>query len=202
MGWQTIAGTTQANAGASGIKEFSASAPLAASELNRDFQDVQNPVAYGLASGVLVGGICTASGLTVTVPDGTIYYARACWLANGAQVYNVPDDATTYLWGCADGVVRQASAPSPPYGWDFRTACLLCKVTAASGNAVVDNSVQWKARRTDGAHMVQETAGVYPVADYVPDGSALMVPDRGQIHIIDSMTVYGGLSVYGKARVA
>lgn len=201
MAWQTISGTAQASVGASGLKEFAANAPLFASELNRDFQDVQAPALYALASGVLAGGVCTASGLTVTVPAGTLYYARAVWLSDSAMHYTVPDGATTYLWGCADGIVRMTSTLAPPGGWNYRTACLLCRATTSGGIAVADNSVQWLARQITAGHQVQETAGVYPLADYVADGSALSVPDRTQMQIMDSLTVYGALAVYGKARV-
>lgn len=201
MGWKTISGTIAANAGASGLIEWSAGDGLAASDINANHADGQTPVMYGMPTGVLSGGICTADALVVTVPIGTHYLARNVWYSDGNATVSVPDEATTYIWGCADGELRTTANTTPPTGYDERTACILCRVVATSGVATVDLSVQQRARRTIG-HQVFEGSGAWaPTPDVIASGGVAHVPDGHQISLMDSLTVYGDLTAYGKAAV-
>lgn len=150
---------------------------------------------------MLAGGACTADGLVITVPSGTHYLARNVWYADGNAVVSVPDEATTYIWGCADGETRITSSTTPPTGYDERTACILCRVVATSGVATVDLSVQQRARRTIG-HQVFEGSGAWaPTPDVIASGGVAHVPDGHQIRLMDALTVYGELVVFGKAAV-
>lgn len=145
MAWTTAGGATPAEVGASGVREWSDGDPLYAAELVRALKDDQGAGLWGLLSGVLEGGVCTGSGLTVTVPSGTRYLARVVWGTDTDAAVAVSDAATTYLWGCSDGVVRMTTGATPPTGFDGRSACILCKAVASGGTATVDLSVQQRA---------------------------------------------------------
>lgn len=201
MGWKTTSGTLAANAGASGLVEWSAGDGLAASDLNANHADGQTPAIYGLPSGILAGGACSADALAVTIPSGTYYLARNVWYADGNAVVNVSDEATTYIWGCADGELRTTSSATPPTGYDERTACILCRAVATGGAASVDLSVQQHARRTIG-HAVYEGSGAWSATpDVIASGAVAVVPDAHQIRLMDTLTALGTLVVYGKAVV-
>lgn len=201
MGWKTISGTIAANAGASGLIEWSAGDGLAASDINANYADGQAPFMYGLPSGVLSGGACTAVGLVVTVPTATHYLARNVWYADGNAVVSVSDEATTYIWGCADGELRTTANTTPPTGYDERTSCILCRVVATGGVAAVDMSVQQRARHTVG-HQVFEGSGSWaPTPDVIVRGAVAHVPDGHQMQLMDALTVYGELVTYGTMHV-
>lgn len=201
MAWKTLGGTAAGAAGASGLVEWVAGDSLEHDVLNANMGDVQTPAQYGMPSGVLAGGVCTAAALAVTVPSGTTYYARNIWAADGNAVVSVTDESTTYIWGCADGVLRSTSSATPPSGWDERTACILCRAVATGGVATVDLSVQQRARRTVG-HQVFEGSGAWaPTPDVIVSGGVAHVPDGHQIRLMDALTVYGELVVFGKAAV-
>lgn len=201
MGWKTISGTIAANAGASGLIEWSAGDGLAASDINANHADGQTPVMYGMPTGVLSGGICTADALVVTVPIGTHYLARNVWYSDGNATVSVSDEATTYIWGCADGELRTTANTTPPTGYDERTSCILCRVVATGGVAAVDMSVQQRARHTVG-HQVFEGSGSWaPTPDVIGPGGIAHVPDGHQLALMDNLTCYGELTVYGMLRV-
>jgi len=201
MGWETISETAAASVGASGLVEWSAGDSLSADDLNNNLADVQGVTLWGMPSGVLAGGACTAAFLVVTVPDGTRYLARNIWCANGNQTISVTDESTTYVWGCADGVLRITSSSTPPVGWDDRTACILCRAVATGGTATVDLSVQQRARLAIG-HQVFEGSGIWaPTPDVIGANGIAHVPDANQISLFDALTVLGELTVYGMCRV-
>jgi hypothetical protein len=114
----------------------------------------------------------------------------------------VTDDATTYLWLCSDGETRITTTTTPPTSYDERTACILCRVVAASGTATVDLSVQQRARAASTGRYVSEGAGLWAgVPDTIPDACWAEVGDARQLAIMDALTVYGTLRVMGKARI-
>lgn len=199
--WETLTGMPADQVGAEGLTLFQSGQPLPALALNRDFGEVQHPTAYALATGVIAGGQCTATGLTVLVPAGTMYYARVIWWTPDGTSYVVPDGVTRYFWGCADGVVRVIPGSGPPDGWDHRSACLLCRVVSSGGQATIDLSVQWRARLAQTNNVVQEVPGCYPVCDRIPDGASLRIPDNSQIQWMDSLSIYGSLEIRGKGRI-
>lgn len=150
---------TAASAGANGTKSITG-APTTA-DFDNNFAAVQEPALYGLLPGVLAGGVCTAAALVVTVPVGTRYFARGVWeVVTAANTINVPDAATTYVWGTSAGTLAtSAAAGTAPAGFTRQTACLLTKAVAAAGAATVDNSVQHKARTVDATARIVTEGG-------------------------------------------
>ena len=202
MAWQTINGTTAATAGTSGLKEFASGDTIGATDLLRDMKDPQDAHSYGHVVGVLSGGVCTASGLTVTIPSGTLVLCRSVWQASGAQTQAVTDNATSYVWLCADGETRITSSTTPPASYDERTAAILCRTVAASGTAVVDLSVQQRARSSTTTRFVGEGSAWFAgTADTIPDGGWAECPDGTQVRLMDYLTVTGTLRVSGKVKV-
>lgn len=201
MPWQTVNGTTAANAGTSGLKEFAAGDTIGATELLRDMRDPQDALVYQTAPGVMYGGACTVAGLTVTIPSGTLVFCRSVWYANGAMTQVVTDDATTYVWLCSDGETRITANTTPPATYDARSACILCRCVASSGTAVVDLSVQERAAYSAGRYVGGGTGAFSAVPDVIPDSGYGVVADERQMHIMDDLTVYGELIVHGKLRV-
>lgn len=201
MPWQTLNGTTAANAGTSGLKEFASGDAIGATELLRDMKDPQDALVYQTAPGVLYGGVCTCSALTVTIPTGTLVFCRSVWHANGAMTQVVTDDATTYVWLCSDGETRITANTTPPTSYDTRSACILCRVVAASGTGVVDLSVQERARYSTGRYVGEATGVFAATPDVIPDSGRAEVPDASQVAIMDRLTVYGTMRVLGKVRI-
>ena len=116
-----------------------------------------------MLSGVLSGGVCTETALNVEVPANTIFVAGAVVWKNAAmETCGVPDDDTSYVWGCADGQLRYSDAiGTQPPGFTGSLSCLLCEAVAASGVLTINNAVQWKARTADHTnHFTQEGGGV------------------------------------------
>jgi hypothetical protein len=135
--------------GLSGLTEFAGGATPTIAEWNANFQDPQETACYALLAGILAGGVCTDTGLTVVVPNGTVYFARQVWLLDASLSVSVPDDAVTYLWCTSDGDVVLEPTTGIPAGYDGTTACLLCKATASTGVVTIDNTVQHKGRVVD-----------------------------------------------------
>lgn len=174
MAWTTLAGTTAAAADAYGLKTLASGAAPSANDFNYNWRDAIRGGAWALQPGVISGGVCTAANLVVTIPQNTIYYARSQWTnADAAATSTVPDDATTYLWGCSDGEIRQTANTTPPLGYDVSTACILCKATAAGGTATVDLTVQQKARLADNARIL--------TANNQTDSYTLVIGDAGKV---------------------
>lgn len=200
MAWKTAGGLAASAVGASGFVEFASGAPLLAASLNSDLVGAQDGAAYALACGVIGAFDPTAAGLAVTIPSGSAYFARQVWVADGAAVVNVADGATTWLWGCADGVVRQTLTSAYPTGQTALTCCLLAVVVSAAGVAVVDVSAQQLARSAGGSGPAWDNGGAWAPAPDVIAGVAA-VPVGCQIALMDRLTVTGRCRVIGKLRV-
>lgn len=203
MSFQTLSGLLSAAVGTNGLKAYSA-APLASADLNNTFGDGQGPTVYGLASGVLAGGACTASVLNVTIPAGTAFYARQVWVNAADIVQPVTDSATSWIWGCSDGQVRVTTGAtiSLPGGWDGASACLLTKAVASGGAAVVDNAQAQLARRVDNTNRLTNDFGVFAQAAVVPSGATAIVPSGYQRSWFARLSVQGRLSVRGRVRIS
>lgn len=204
-GFKTLSGAAPGDVGAGGLRGVTDGEAIGATAFNGDQTDLQSVGMFGLLAGVLSGGACTASGLKVTIPAGTRYFARQVWEMVYSPSISVPDAATTALWGCSDGKIRQtASASTRPDGFDPRNCCLLTVATTVAGVATVDNSLQERARYADGtSRRALENGGVWaPVPDDIPAAVEAVVPTGHQIELFDSITVAGTLTVHGKMRVS
>lgn len=137
MSITTLGGLVNGQTTTGGALQVTSGSPLAASDLVAGLTDAAGIARQCLRAGVLAGAIPTASGLTVTIPHGTVYVAGAVWTISGGSNVVVPDASTTYIWGCADGALRTTSTTTPPTGYDATTACILCKVVASGGNSTV-----------------------------------------------------------------
>lgn len=172
---------------------------------NGMFSDGYTPLQYSLISGVLAGGVCTAALLSVTVPNGTAFLAGGKYWETDADVpVTVPNNATTYIWGCQDGQLRTGSSLTvPPTGYDNNRSCLICKVLSASGTATVDNTVQQSARTVDiiGRFVSEKVAGWQPVADAIAGTSVAILPQFSQLSIFDKLTIKGKVTIQGKLRI-
>lgn len=166
MGFQTWSGsnpagsTTAPAVQANGYIGLTAGQTVKAAYVNADDGDGQSPSAFALLSGILGTCTCTVSSLNVTIPSGTQYYARTVWLAGSAVVQAVGDNATTYIWGCSDGIIRTTSSTTPPTLFDGRSACLIVKATAVSGVVTLDLTVQQKGRYADYAARIVYDGGM------------------------------------------
>lgn len=192
--------------GTPGTKDF-ASGPLSSADLKNSFRDTLNAGIYQLAAGVLVGGVCTVSGLVVTVPSGTVYFAQQTWQGTSDTTISVPDNSTSYVWGCSDGVLRLTSSTTPPLGFVRAQCALLVKATAVSGVVTLDLTVQDDARYVDNTNRVvyeynaQIGMGWQSEMDTIPTGVSVVIPAGYQQTLFDSLTVYGTLTIYGRLRV-
>lgn len=184
MGFQTYGGSNPAGSGSApvlhnGLQGVSDGEPFIAATQNADEQDLQAPCAYANLAGFLTGGNCTAAALNVTIPAGTSYFAKSVWITSGAIVVGVPDSATTYLWGCSDGIIRPTTTLVLPTGFDAQSACLLVKAVAVSGVITLDNTVRQRGRYADRAtRKVQDGPLSLDYANAVIDtsGAALQIP--------------------------
>lgn len=153
---QTLNGTTPAGTAgptegnAFGLQGAVTGAPLTAAQLNDNWQDLQEYPRLGMLSGVVSGGIVTTSGLNVTIPSGTIWYARQAWKVTTNVIIGLTASATTYLWGCSDGVIRPTATSTPPAGFDSTSACILCVGIAGSSTITLVSGAQQSARSIDG----------------------------------------------------
>ena len=124
---------------------------LDSTPFNQMERDLLSAGGAGMVPGVLSGGVCTASGLTVSIPAGTSILVKQVWTATGTTAINVTASATSYIWLCGDGELRAtASITIFPTGFDVTSAALLCKATAGASAVTIDNTVQHKARSVSG----------------------------------------------------
>lgn len=175
--------------------------PVIADDMNATFEDLQTPTMYSGLPGVLSGGQCSAALLAVTIPAETIWYARQVWRLESNRVENVADAQTTYLWGCSDGLIRQTNTTTPPTDFTTRTACILCKIVASGGVALVDNTVQQRARYADASgRMVADTGGFMPEPTSVPTGMVFVVAEGHQEVFQCPYEVNGTLVINGRGK--
>lgn len=206
MGFQTVNGLTTSQTDAQGLITWG-TAPydvIQSTPFNATFRDLQEAGHYQLLPGVIEGGVCTAAGLTVSVPANTVAFARQVWIASGTTSVNVADNQTSYVWLCADGEVRATSALATfPTSFDGRSACLLCQATAVSGVVTIDLSVQQKARTAygDARRVCEGNAGSFPLMDVVPSGVTMWLPPESQTMLFDRLQVSGTVNVGGRLRV-
>ena len=186
MAFVTLSNLTASDVGQEGIHAFS-NTVLSADNLNTLGLDLLSPARESLLAGVLSGGICTASGLNVTIPANTSFVAQQYWVTESSVVVSVPNSATTYIWLCADGQSRQTTTTTPPDGFTLYTACIATKATAAGGNATLDNTVQHKARSVD------------PETRIVTDGNLSIDPEGETVTVTGIFDVTEGITVNGSA---
>jgi hypothetical protein len=203
VGFVTLTGLAAGSVQASGLQEQAAGSPLLSSRMNQDARELQMVAMQTHLAGVLTGGDITVSNLLVSFPVGFRFFARQIWEASGTTQVSVPDAATTYLWGCADGQIRLTGTDAVPGGWDNRSACRLAKATAAGGVAVLDLSVQHRARFADASgRVVCENCGAWsPTPDVIPAGVRVEVPAGHQQLLFGTLTVAGTVVVRGKLRM-
>lgn len=203
MSWATVGGNAATNVGASGLHEWASGDQLAAADLLSDVKDAREPALYGLSPGVLEGGACTAAANVVSVPAGTVVFARSVWSTAAGETIALAD-GTSYVWLCGDGVLRTSGTASAPTGWTLRSAALLCKAVTTAGISVVDLSVQQRARYADvTAGVVLDNRGLWAaVPDTLPAGCVAFVPANHQMSLYDRVQVSGRLALYGRMRVS
>lgn len=168
------------------------------------FLDTLQESRYQHLAGVLSGGVCTVSGLVVTVPASTVYVAGGMvWTNASGETQSATDDATTYVWGCADGQLRITSTTTPPTGFESGKSCILTKAVAVSGTATLDNSVQHRARTADHTNrIIGENAGVFaPILDTVPATFRGVIPSGSQYNLYNTFTNAGTIVCAGKLRI-
>ncbi len=178
-------------AGPAGLHEVKDGSPFYSVPHNANLRDLQEARSRSTLTGVMEGGACTADGLTVVIPAGTTYYARAVWCANADARVSVPNESTTYLWGCSEGQIRQTSVSTPPVGFTARTACLLTVATAKDSVVTLDNSAQHRANYADHDNRVTY------------DGPLVIDHKAGRVHGAGLMS--GGISridLTGQAAIA
>jgi len=155
-------------------------------------------------SGIVAGGVCTVSTLTVTIPIGTAFVAGGqFWVSPTITTVIVANVAITYVWACSDGQMRQTTDTTPPTGFDDNRSFVLLIANAGAGTATLNLSVQERARTIyQSARFVsQNSPGIAPTADLIPGVGIVVVPAGSQLIIMDSMTCHGTLTVHGKMRI-
>lgn len=202
MGFTSLGGwAADDTVNASGIRNYAAQTVLNDTDLLGSFKDAQGVSVYEMLPGVLIGGVCTASALTVTIPAGTVFLARSIWIASGAVTKVVNDNTTSYLWARADGELEVTASPlTLPTGYDNRSCCLLCKVVSSGGVATVDNSVQQMGRYADPTNRFysENVGGIQPAADAVPLGAKVQIPSGTQYRLMGPFTNSGTLILQGR----
>lgn len=204
MAFKTSSGQAASAVGANGLVQFTTGVAPTAAQFNSNWADDQAPAMYGMLSGVLEGGagITAAGGLSVSLAAGLSYYARQVWINDAAVTVGVADASTTWLWGCADGQIRQTTTSSPPSGWTARTACILAKVTSSGGAVTAVDLTAQEQARIAAARLAAENAPVSaPAADVIPGGASVLVPAGAQQMLMDSLLVQGAYLVRGKVKV-
>lgn len=203
MGWRTSQGYTPAdvNGNLEGLPELSDGVPLLAATMNKLLRDLQ-PASYNAQfAGVLAGGVCYTEALDVKIPAGTSYFAKQVWTLDALQSVSVSDDATTYLWGCSDGVIRVTDDTNPPDGFDATTACILTRANAANGYATIDNTVQQRARVARGDNrFVSDNGGFMPQPISIPEGVTCLIDVGFQYIFQCPFEVNGTLIVNGRGK--
>lgn len=207
MGFQTVNGLAESVVDDRGLIVWG-SAPydtISAAALNATLKDSQNADYYGLLPGVLVEQVLTATGLTLNVPVGLVYYARQVWVSAGTTTLLLPDNATSFVWLCADGVLRYtASASVYPTSFDGQSCALLARCVTLSGVVTtIDTSVRQYARRAyGGGRIAAENAAHWgPTPDSIPAGVTLVVPAGSQLWLFGSLSGDGVILGDGKVRV-
>ena len=194
---------------ANGIKEFANGAGNSpqAVDVNKDFRDAYNAPIYMMAVGVITGGVCTASGLTITFPSGSQYFAGQVWNGISDTTFTVTDNATTYAWGNTDGVIRTTSSTTPPIGWNRNTSCLIGRFVASSGVVTIDLTVQDKARTVDNTNRIVTEYnamvgyGWVSEQDTVPSGENVIIPVGYQTGLYGPLTINGIVTINGRLRI-
>lgn len=197
MAFTTIQGftPTQTSENANGVPNFGTSPYESPTGENWQdaFLDTLQAGAYQNLAGVLSGGVCTVALLSVTIPANTVYVAGGMvWTNLTTETKAVTDDATTYVWGRADGQLDITATTTPPSGFEGGKSCLLTKAVAVAGVATLDNTVQHKARTLDHTNRtVNENAallgfqGKRSVVAYASDANKTLLPAEYDGLIID-----------------
>lgn len=191
---------------ASGIKEWGNVSPQA-SDVNKDLRDAYNAPIYMCAVGIISGGVCTASGLTITFPSGSIYFAGQVWQAVTDTAFTVTDNATNYAWGNTDGVIRVTTTSTAPIGWSRNTSCFIGKFTAVSGAVTIDLTSQDKARTIDNTNRIVTEYnamvgyGWVSEQDMVPAAETVVIPAGYQTSLYGPLINNGVIVVNGRLRV-
>jgi hypothetical protein len=172
MAITTLSGTLPTSVTAAGVRNYTTGDAVSAAGLQADLGDAYAPAMYCLPSGVVLGFACTASGLGVTIPAGSVWYARQVWLVTTDTVVTVPDNSTTYLWGCSDGVIRQTSTTTAPTGYSAYTAAIVAQVSASGGVATVAAYKQWAM----GSSIVPVPGGLTSITGALPDADYTVLP--------------------------
>lgn len=211
MAFQTVNGFDPAGGnnpvGSTGVLEFTTGTAVGSANLTKDFRDAYQPATWGMCAGVLAGGVCTASGLVITVPAGTYYYASQVWYASSSTTVNVPDNSTTYVWGCSDGVLRVTATSSPPIGFTRSQSCLLVLVTSVSGVCTLNLAIQDAARIADNTNRIvteynaQIGFGFVSEMDTVPAAAVITIPSGYQQTLFEPVVVSGSIICNGRLRV-
>lgn len=210
MAFKTVQGftPTQTSDNANGVPNWgSADAgfdTLSGDTLQDSFLDTLQGPRLQLLPGVLSGGVCTVAGLVATVPAGTIFVAGGMpWTNLTGESASFPDDATSYLWGKANGELEVTASLTPPTGFENGKACLLCGGTAVSGTLTLDLSLQQRARTADHTNrIIGENAAVFaPVLDTIPAGFSGVIPAGSQYRLFGKLTLSGKIVLGGKLRV-
>jgi hypothetical protein len=201
MGFTTIkAGFTTAQTDGDGLRPVTGSPTQA--QWEGTFKDIMQPFLYETLAGVIEGDVCTASVLDVTIPINTVYVAGGMvWKTLVGEVQAVTNDATTYIWGCADGELRVTSTTTPPTGFEGGKSCIIVKAVAASSVVTLDHSVQQKAMVAASRMMSLNNMGLFPSVDSIPSGAAATIPQNSQYRVFESFTNAGSLIIQGKLRI-
>lgn len=203
MAWKTAQGYTASdvNGNKSGLPALADGEPLLAATLNKLLRDLQ-PASYNAQlAGVLYGGQCESGTLDVKIPSGTSYFAKQVWTSDAVHSVNVPDEATTYIWGCSDGVIRTTATTTPPDGFDAYTACIITRATAKSGYATIDNTVQQRARFAATANRSAiDTGGFMPKPSSVPADQVFVIGEGHEEIFYGPFEVNGILVTNGRSK--
>ena len=161
------------------------------------FLDTLQESRYQHLSGVLSGGVCTVSGLVVTVPASTVFVAGGMvWTNASGETQSVTDDATSYVWACADGQLRITSTTTPPTGFDSGKSCILTRAVAVSGTATIDNGVQHRAETAD--HTNRMIGGAFAVTPTnLPSGGYYVVNGNSQYVVFGDWYNYATFVTFG-----
>jgi hypothetical protein len=205
MAVYTVSGLAAEDTGDTGIFEMVTGETLVADPWNKTFKDLQIPARYALLPGILeppglIGSI-TASALDVTIASGTSWYAQGVYTLDDAFVISVADDATTRLYARSDGVIS-----SDTTGFLASQFCILCDVIAADGVAIIDLTVQQRARYADpDFRFVTDTGGFMAQPSEISDSMVCVVPEGFQTIFYppsesEPFEVNGVLIINGRAK--
>lgn len=148
MAIHTASGQDSGTVGGHGVPTLG-NTVLTATILNNLNIDLLSTLKALCLSGVVAGGVCTVSGLTVTIPSGTTYYAEMLWSLTSNATVSVVNGTTVYIWGCSDGVIRTTTSTTPPTSFTTSTACIIAKATASGFVVTLDATAQQQTRYAD-----------------------------------------------------